>query len=133
VKWPREGRIDPARAWGGVAVGTAGLVAIPTILATLHAADATFRWWWPTGRMAIPAAIFLAGAALAALSARRPGRAPQALSDAVGGRTLTTLTSADLFGRQRDAQAERLLAVTQRILGQLPVTEATRTSSPNRS
>jgi TIR domain len=84
VKWPREGRIDPAHAWGVVAVGTAGLVAIPTILATLHATDTTFLWWWPTGWMAIPAAIFLAGTALVALSARRPGRAPQPLSHARG-------------------------------------------------
>lgn len=84
VKWPHERRIDPAHAWGVVAVGTAGLVALPTILATLHAADAHFRWWWPSGWMAVPAAIFAAGAALVALSAR-PGNAPQLATDAASG------------------------------------------------
>jgi hypothetical protein len=84
VKWLHQGRIDPAHAWGVVAVGTAGLVAIPTILATLHAADSHFRWWWPTGWMGLPAAIFLVGGALVTFSARRPGRAPQPVADVAG-------------------------------------------------
>lgn len=70
MKWTRAGRVDPAHAWGVVAVGSAGLVAIPTILATLHAADSHFRWWWPTAWMAIPAAFFVSGAVLVALSIR---------------------------------------------------------------
>jgi len=55
VKWPYKQRADLVHAWGIVAVGTAGLIAIPTILATLNAADSRFRWWWPTGWMAVPA------------------------------------------------------------------------------
>lgn len=67
MKWPSEKRVDPAHAWGVVAVGTAGLVAIPTILATLHATDTHFRWWWPTNWMVLPAAIFLVGLGLTVL------------------------------------------------------------------
>ncbi len=67
MKWPFSRRIESAHAWGVVAVGTAGLIAIPTILASLHATDPHFRWWWPTGWMAVPLAIFVIGAVLAAL------------------------------------------------------------------
>jgi hypothetical protein len=45
-------------------MGTAGLVAILTVQATLHANSAQFRWWWPTSWMIIPLAIFLVGLAL---------------------------------------------------------------------
>ena len=71
VKWPYRRLIDPAHAWGVIAVGTAGLAAIPAILATLHATDAHFRWWWPTNWMAVPAAIFLIGVGLIALTVGR--------------------------------------------------------------
>jgi len=81
VKWPYKRRIDPAHAWGVVAVGSAGLVAIPAILATLHATDSQFRWWWPTNWMAIPAAIFLIGVALAALPIRRPEQAARGAAE----------------------------------------------------
>jgi hypothetical protein len=70
VKWPYERRIDPAHAWGVVAIGTAGLVAIPTVLATLNATDSHFRWWWPTNWMAVPLMIFLLGAGLATVPVR---------------------------------------------------------------
>ena len=54
-----------------IAVGTAVLVGIPAVLATLHAADTQFRWWWPTNWMAIPSVIFLAGCLLVAVPVRR--------------------------------------------------------------
>jgi WD40 repeat protein len=53
------------------AVGTALLVGIPAILATLHAGDSQFRWWWPTDWMAVPSVIFLSGCFLAAIPVRR--------------------------------------------------------------
>jgi thiol-disulfide isomerase/thioredoxin len=76
VKWPSERRVEPAHAWGVVAVGTAGLVAIPTILATLHATDTHFRWWWPTNWMVLPAAIFLVGLGLTVLPVAPYARGP---------------------------------------------------------
>ena len=54
-----------------IAVGTAVLVGLPAVLATLHAADARFRWWWPTSWMAIPSIIFAAGCLLVAIPVRR--------------------------------------------------------------
>jgi len=81
VKWPYNRRIDPAHAWGVVAIGTAGLMAIPAILATLHATDSRFRWWWPTNWMAVPAAIFLLGVGLAALPVRRPKQAARGTAE----------------------------------------------------
>jgi hypothetical protein len=54
-----------------IAVGTAVLVGIPAVLATLHAADSQFRWWWPTNWMAVPSVIFLAGCLLVAVPVRR--------------------------------------------------------------
>ena len=54
-----------------IAVGTAVLVGIPAVLATLHAADSQFRWWWPTNWMAVPLVIFIAGCLLVAVPVRR--------------------------------------------------------------
>jgi tetratricopeptide (TPR) repeat protein len=54
-----------------IAVGTAVLVGIPAVLATLHAADSQFRWWWPTNWMAVPSVIFVAGCLLVAVPIRR--------------------------------------------------------------
>ncbi len=57
-------------AWGALtlAVGIAGVIA--TVLATLHANEANFRWWWPTTWMAVPAAIFVVGLLLLVLPLR---------------------------------------------------------------
>lgn len=82
MKWPYKRRVDAAHAWGVSAVGTAGLVAIPTILATLHATDNHFRWWWPTNWMIVPAAIFLVGLALTVLPVMRSVNAPAVTEDA---------------------------------------------------
>jgi hypothetical protein len=50
------------------------LVGILTALATLHAADAQFRWWWPTSWMAAPLAIIGMGCLLIIVPVRRtPG------------------------------------------------------------
>ena len=54
-----------------IAVGTAGLIGIPAVLATLHAADSQFRWWWPTNWMAVPSVIFCVGFLLVAVPVRR--------------------------------------------------------------
>ena len=54
-----------------IAVGTAVLVGIPAVLATLHATDSQFRWWWPTNWMAVPSVIFFAGCLLVAVPVRR--------------------------------------------------------------
>lgn len=82
MKWPYERRVDPAHAWGVIAVGTAGLVTIPTVLATLHATDSHFQWWWPTNWMIAPAVIFLMGMALVALPVRRSERTTRAAMEA---------------------------------------------------
>ncbi len=74
MRWPFSRRVDAGQAWGVIAVGTAGLVGIPTILASLHAADPHFRWWWPTGWMAVPMAIFVIGVGLVALPLLRAER-----------------------------------------------------------
>ena len=71
MKWPYGKRIEAAHAWGVVAVGTAGVVGIPTVLATLHAADHSFRWWWPNNWMLVPAVAFLVGLLLTVIPVRR--------------------------------------------------------------
>jgi hypothetical protein len=52
-------------------VGTAGLVGVPAVLATLHANQSSFRWWWPTSWMIVPLVIFLVGFALLVVPVRR--------------------------------------------------------------
>jgi NACHT domain-containing protein len=52
-----------------VAVGIAGVIG--TDLATLHANETNFRWWWPTGWMVAPAAIFVVGLLLLFVPLRR--------------------------------------------------------------
>ena len=57
------------------------MVGLPAVLATLHAADARFRWWWPTNWMALPLIIFAAGCLLVTAPVRRsphPRTAPPA-------------------------------------------------------
>lgn len=84
VRWPFDRRVDPAHARGVIAVGTAVLVGIPAVLATLHAANSQFRWWWPTDWMTAPSIIFVGGCLLVAIPVRRfsgpgdarPGRYP---------------------------------------------------------
>lgn len=71
MRWPFDRRAAPTHAWGLVAMGTAGLVAIPAVLATLHANDAQFRWWWPTDWMIIPFGILLLGLALLVVPVQR--------------------------------------------------------------
>lgn len=71
AKWPYDRRVDVAHAWGVVAVGTVGIATIAGVLATLHATDSHFRWWWPTNWMIVPVAIFLVGLVLAVLPVRR--------------------------------------------------------------
>jgi len=96
VRWPYERRVDAAHAWGVVAVGTAGLVAIPTILATLHATDSHFRWWWPTGWMIVPVAIFLVGLGLTVLPVMRAVGARQATAGALRVTTAEDASEADI-------------------------------------
>lgn len=77
VKWSYKRRIDAVHAWGVVALGTTLLVAIPTILVTLHSTDSHFRWWWPSNWMAVPASVVLIGLGLAVFPVRRPEQAAQ--------------------------------------------------------
>jgi hypothetical protein len=51
------------------AVAIAGVIA--TELATLHASEANFPWWWPTDWMAVPAAIFIVGLILLVVPIQR--------------------------------------------------------------
>jgi hypothetical protein len=73
MKWPYNKCLEAAHAWGVVAVGTAGLVGMPTVLATLHATDRHFRWWWPTNWMLVPAIALVLGLVLIVLPVRREG------------------------------------------------------------
>ena len=71
VKWRYDARVDPVHAWGTVTLGAAGIIGLPTVLATLHATDSHFRWWWPTNWMIVPVAILAIGMVLLALPLRR--------------------------------------------------------------
>lgn len=71
MKWPYDKRLEATHAWGVVAVGTAGIVGIPTVLATLHATDRYFRWWWPTSWMLVPAVLLVTGLMLTVVPVRR--------------------------------------------------------------
>jgi hypothetical protein len=37
MQWPFDRRAEPTHAWGAITVGTAGLVGLPVVQATLHA------------------------------------------------------------------------------------------------
>ncbi len=71
MRWPYNERADPVHAWGAVATGTAGLIGIPAVLATLHSSQSSFRWWWPTGWMIIPLTVFVVGIGLLFIPVRR--------------------------------------------------------------
>ena len=64
MRWPYDKRAESAHAWGALGLGAAGAVGISTVLATLHATDPRFRWWWPTDWMALPVCFFLVGIVL---------------------------------------------------------------------
>lgn len=71
MRWPFEKRVEPTHAWGALSLGAVGLIGIPTVLATLHATESSFRWWWPTNWMIVPLVIFVVGLALLFLPVRR--------------------------------------------------------------
>jgi hypothetical protein len=112
VKWPYQRRVDAAHAWGMAAVGTAGLVAIPTILATLHATDDHFRWWWPTNWMIVPAAIFLVGLALTVLPVMRPVNASTEITNSF--RATVAEGNSNHISRDDNVNGEPLRAVRPR-------------------
>jgi hypothetical protein len=64
MRWPYDERVEAAHAWGALAIGTAAIIGIPTVLATLHASDRHFSWWWPTDWMLVPLIIIVFGLAL---------------------------------------------------------------------
>jgi hypothetical protein len=81
MRWPYDKRVDATHAWGALGVGTAGVGVIWGVLATLHATDPHFRWWWPTNWTAVPLAIVVVGIVLLLLPIRRSKEqdpAPQA-------------------------------------------------------
>jgi hypothetical protein len=71
MKWPYDKRLEAAHAWGVVAVGTAGIVGLPTVLATSDAPYHYFRWWWPTNWMLVPVIVFVIGLLLTGVPVRR--------------------------------------------------------------
>jgi hypothetical protein len=73
VRWPYDKRADATHAWGALGVGTAMLIGIPTVLATIHATDPHFRWWWPTTWMMLPLVIIAIGLVLLLAPVRRSG------------------------------------------------------------
>jgi tetratricopeptide (TPR) repeat protein len=58
-------------SWGALALAVAIAGVIATELATIHASEANFRWWWPTNWVAVPAIIFVTGLILLAVPLRR--------------------------------------------------------------
>lgn len=52
-------------------MGAAGVGVIWTVLATLHATDPHFRWWWPTNWTAVPLAVVALGVMLLLIPIRR--------------------------------------------------------------
>lgn len=71
MRWPYNERAEAAHAWGALGLGAVGLIGVPTVLATLHAADSRFRPWWPTNWMIVPLAIFAFGLFLLFVPVRR--------------------------------------------------------------
>ncbi len=76
MRWPFDRRVDPLHAWGALALAVAIAGVIATELATLHASEANFRWWWPTVWMAVPTAVFIVGLILLFVPIRRLSTAP---------------------------------------------------------
>lgn len=71
MRWPYDERVEAAHAWGTLAVGSAAIVGIPTVLAAVHASDLHFSWWWPTNWMAVPLIILVIGLALLVIPLKR--------------------------------------------------------------
>ena len=71
MRWPYDKRAEATHAWGALAVGTAMLIGIPTVLATIHATEPHFRWWWPTTWMMLPLVIIAIGLVLLLVPVRR--------------------------------------------------------------
>ena len=84
---------------------------LPGPLATLHAADSQFRWWWPTNWMAVPSVIFVAGCLLVAVPVRR-----SPAQGAVGAASLTR-PAVPLPGDDRAGVAVR---PGQVVVGEIP-------------
>jgi hypothetical protein len=71
VRWPYDKRAEATHAWGALGVGTASVIGILTVLATIHASDRHFRWWWPTNWTALPLVIVAIGMVLLIVPVRR--------------------------------------------------------------
>jgi hypothetical protein len=71
MRWPYDKRAEAAHAWGAIGVGAAGVIGIWTVLATLHANEPNFRWWWPTNWTAVPLALVALGVMLLLIPIRR--------------------------------------------------------------
>ena len=100
MRWPYNTRIEPVHAWGVLTVGTAGLVGIPTVLVALHVGDGSFRWWWPTNWMFIPAALLFTGFLLLIVPLRRADTADQgkAAPDPPTGQGIDSAVEVDQVG-----------------------------------
>ena len=71
MRWPYDKRAEATHAWGALGVGTAGIIGILTVLATVHATDKHFRWWWPTNWTTLPLVIACIGLVLLIAPVRR--------------------------------------------------------------
>jgi hypothetical protein len=71
-------------------------MAIPTVLATVHATDSHFRWWWPTDWMSAPVAVILIGLGLAVVPVRRPARPTPGSAQTVGTDILNATSAGDI-------------------------------------
>src|SRR6516164_4591102 len=76
MRWPFNRRVDPVHPWGALALAVAIASIIDAVLATIHATEVDFRWWWPTNWMAVPSVIFVAGVILLAVPLRRSSPEP---------------------------------------------------------
>ena len=92
-------------------IGELEAMASQHTLATLHAADSQFRWWWPTNWMAVPSVIFVAGCLLVAVPVRR-----SPAQGAVGAASLTR-PAVSLPGDDRAGVAVR---PGQVVVGEIP-------------
>jgi hypothetical protein len=71
MRWPYDKRAESTHAWGALGVGTAAILGIPAVLATIHATDRNFRWWWPSDWMIVPLLIVMIGLTLLIIPVQR--------------------------------------------------------------
>lgn len=61
MRWPFDNRAESTQAWGVLTVAVAIATGIAEELATLHASESGFLWWWPTDWLVVTLIIFVIG------------------------------------------------------------------------